>query len=69
MNLPIQSKPVLRTLSAVSDPAGRFDAAGVAAMQFQHGVSPSGCGVEPSFGWNDVLDIATKVAPIVLAAL
>jgi hypothetical protein len=38
-------------------------------MNSQGGVAPSECGIEPSFGWDDVLGIATKVAPLVLAAL
>lgn len=69
MNLPVQSKPVHRVLATCRAASSDFGVAEAASMKSQGGVAPSECGVEPSFGWDDVLGIASKVAPFVLAAL
>jgi hypothetical protein len=61
----MQSQPVQRSLH--TQPFSRGDAGGVA--QSDRGVTPSGYGVQPSFGWGDVWDVVKQVAPQVIQAL
>lgn len=68
MNLPIQARPVTRAIANYGSESPAGIASGSSAMP-SNGIAPSEYGIEPSFGWGDLLNIGKQVLPHVLNAL
>jgi hypothetical protein len=65
MNLPMQSKPVERTLGTQP-----FADRGNSASGAPNGVGPSGQGMQPSFDWGGLLGTVAQTAlPAILGAI
>ena len=69
MNVPIQAKPVARMVVSHSRDRDEAGFANMSQVSSNGGITPCEAGIDPSFGWDDVLSIATKALPIVLSAI
>jgi hypothetical protein len=69
MNQPKQSKSVQRVILTYLVDQNEPAAAALMGTTSSNGVGPTEFGIEPSWSWGDVLDIAKKTVPVILNAL